>query len=336
VLAAGSSGGVAGALATGLLLVPGLGLARSLLALAALLAVAAAPAICRGRCWLAAILLLGSLAASAWCWERQGQNRVVESLYGQLEVRTSEIATTLRIDGLPQTGLPKRLAPGGALEYGYLLELSLAMRPGTRTALVVGLGGGLAPKILGMHGVNCRSIEIDPAVVEIARREFQFKDDVVVGDGRAILARDETRYGLVFLDACTADRLPWHLFTLEAMQLLRSRLCADGLLVIQFVGDDGAWSASLVRTVATAFGQGHCTLLAPAAEHGPVGPRWLFVGRDRWPEPPSEWASRGRSASWRNLALPDTGLLLTDDHFTAELAWAKTARRWRSICSERP
>ena len=41
----------------------------------------------------------------------------------------------------------------------------------------------------------------------------------------------------------------WHLFTLEAMQLLRGRLAADGVLVIQFIGDDGPWSASLVRTV---------------------------------------------------------------------------------------
>jgi MFS family permease len=41
VLAAGSGGGIAGALAAGLLLVPGLGLARSFLLLAALLAVAA-------------------------------------------------------------------------------------------------------------------------------------------------------------------------------------------------------------------------------------------------------------------------------------------------------
>ena len=91
----------------------------------------------------------------------------------------------------------------------------------------MGLGGGLAPKILGMHDVNCQSIEIDPAVVEIARREFHFKGGVIVGDDRAILVRGCTPgMDWFFWDACTADRLPWHLFTLEAMQLLRSRLSA--------------------------------------------------------------------------------------------------------------
>ena len=336
VLAAGSGGGIAGALAVGLLLAPAFGLARSLLALAALLAAAAAPAIVRGRCRLAAIVAIGSLAAAAWCWAHQEQDCVTESLLGQLEVRTSPLATTLLIDGLPQTGLPRRLAPGDALECGYLLELSLAMRPGTKTALVVGLGGGLAPKILGMYDVHCRSIELDPAVVDIARREFRFQGDVILGDARAVLARDETRYGMIFFDACTADRLPWHLFTLEAMQLLRSRLSADGILVIQFIGDDGPWSASLVRTVTGAFGPGRCTLLAPAAERGPVGPRWLFVGRDRLRQPPSRLAGPVRAASWRPRELPDDGLLLTDDHFPAELAWAQAARRWRNICSERP
>ena len=284
---------------------------------------AAVPAIVRGRCRLAAIFALGSLAAAAWCWAHHEQDRVTESLHGQLEVRTSPLATTLLIDGLPQTGLPRRLAPGDALEYGYLLELSLAMRPGTKTALVVGLGGGLAPKILGMHGVRCRSIELDPAVVDIARREFQFQGDAILGDARAVLARDETRYDLIFLDACTADRLPWHLFTLEAMRLWRSRLSADGILVIQFIGDDGPWSASLVQTVTRAFGPGRCTLLAPAADRGPVGPRWLFVGRDRLPQPPGRSAGPARAASWRPRELPDDGLLLTDDHFAAELAWAR-------------
>ncbi len=316
VLAAGSGGGIAGALAAGLLLVPAFGLARSLLVLAALLAVAAAPAIVRGRCRLAAIFALVSLAAAAWCWAHHEQDRVTESLQGQLEVRTSPLATTLLIDGLPQTGLPKQLAPGDALKFGYLLELSLVMRPGTKTALVVGLGGGLAPKLLAGHGVRCRSIELDPAVAGIARREFGFRGDVVLGDARTVLARQESRYDLIFLDACTADRLPWHLFTLEAMRLWRSRLGSDGMLVIQFIGDDGPWSASLVQTVARAFGPGRCTLLAAAAERGPVGPRWLFVGA----RPAAATARpRGRAGACRVMA-------------ASRVAWRRSAADGRPLC----
>lgn len=335
VLAAGSAGGIAGALAAGLLLPPAVGLARSLLALAAVLAAAALPAAFRGR--------HGWRRSARWdrlprrpvagCDE---QNRVIQSLHGQLEVRSDPLATTLLIDGLPQTGLPEHLAPGDALGYGYLLEMSLPTRPAAKTALVVGLGGGLAPRILDTHGVKCRSIEIDPAVADIARREFQFTGDVILGDARTVLTRDRTRYDLIFLDACTADRLPWHLFTLEALELLRARLAADGVLVIQFIGDDGPWSASLVRTLRGAFGRGHCVLLAPRADRGAVGPRWLFAGRDGLPQLPGGPPRPARAASWRCLELPGDGLLLTDDHFAAEFAWAESARRWRGLCSGRP
>ena len=164
-------------------------------------------------------------------------------------------------------------------QCGYLLELLFAMRPDTRTALVVGLGGGLAPRLLEMHGISCQSVEIDPAVVDIPQRRFGFTGNVMLGDGRAILARDDSRYDLVFLDACTADRLPWHLFTLEAMRIIRNRLTNDGILAIQFIGDDGLWSASLVQTVTQAFSQERCVMLAPASAREPVGPRWLFIGR---------------------------------------------------------
>ena len=151
---------------------------------------------------------------------------------------------------------------GDALRYGYLLELALAMRPGTETALVVGLGGGLAPRVLAMHGVRCESVEIDPAVVEIAHRDFGFTGSVTLGDGRAVLARDRRR-SICFCwtparpTGCRGTSSPW-----RPCDLTRQRLNPAGMLAIQFIGDDGPWSASLVRTAAAALGRPHCTLLA--------------------------------------------------------------------------
>jgi hypothetical protein len=43
---------------------------------------------------------------------------VVQSQYGQLEVRDTALARILLIDGLPQTGMPARLAPGDGVRYG--------------------------------------------------------------------------------------------------------------------------------------------------------------------------------------------------------------------------
>jgi spermidine synthase len=308
-----------------------LGLERSFLTLAAILAAAAVPAVWRGRCWLAALLILASIGFAIWCQYRAKQSRVVESFFGELEVQANEVATVLTIDGLQQTAVPKRLAPGDALGYGYLLELATAMKPDIKSAMVIGLGGGLAPRVLVMHGIRCATVEIDPQVIEIARREFAFTGDVTVGDGRAVLARTSERYDLIFLDACTADRLPWHLFTLEAMRLVRDRLAPTGMLTIQFIGDDGPWSASLVRTVDAAFGPHRSMVLASAAASSPVGLRWLFVGRDATLRPPSDAKTHGRFARWRQIDLRASGWLLTDDHFPAELAWAETALQWRDL-----
>jgi hypothetical protein len=77
-------------------------------------------------------------------------------------------------------------------------------------------------------------------------------------------------------------------------------------------------------------------LLASAGPRRPVGPRWLFVGRDDSVSLPNELDSREGLPGWTQIDVPAGGWLLTDDHFPAELAWAKTAREWRSLCSDRP
>ena len=208
-------------------------------------------------------------------------------------------------------------------------------RPTVRTALIAGLGGGLAPRLLAMHGIECESVEIDPVVIEIARREFAFTGRVTPGDGRAVLSLQNHQYDLIFLDVCTGDRLPWHSFTIEALRLVRKRLTPNGILAIQFIGDDGPWSASLVRTAEAVFGQRHGILLAPAVYRNSIGPRWFFIAHDAPVHLPTKDVSLGHPMHWRRIEPSCTGALLTDDHFPAELAWARTARQWRAVCGQR-
>ena len=164
--------------------------------------------------------------------------------------------------------------------------------PGIATALVVGLGGGLAPRILGTHGIECESIEIDPAVVDVAPPRVWLRRLRNAGRREgACWPRRERPYDLIFLDvlhgptACrgTCSRR-------RALRLVQQRLAPGGVLAIQFIGDDGFWSASLMRTVEAVFGQGF-------DEHGggqrsaatASAPRWLFVDRDG----PARLAGRG-------------------------------------------
>jgi hypothetical protein len=335
VLAAGSGGGIVGALVAGIVLLPTVGIARSYLVVAALLAVVALPAALRRRRWLALLLIVGGLAAAAWGWQRADPGPIVQSCFGQIEVDKTETASVLLIDGLPQTGMPADLAPGDGLRYGYLLEMALVLRPRTQNALVVGLGAGLAARLLAAQGIDCESVEIDPQVAEIARKEFGFAGRATVGDGRAFLARTDRRYDLIVLDICTADRLPWHLFTREAMQLVRARLAPAGILAMQFIGDDGPWSASLARTAEVAFGHGQIMILSGSGDFGGVGPRWLFATCGLPPGLPQRFFPADHRIPWRIVEATTEGRLLTDDHFPAELDWARTAHQWRSLYAGR-
>jgi hypothetical protein len=113
-----------------------------------------------------------------------------------------------------------------------------AERDSTSSVAVVGLGAGS----MAFYGSPDRRIdfyEIDPAMERIARdtRCFTFLADapgeieVILGDARLSLARvSDRRYGLIVLDAFSADAIPTHLLTREAMALYLERLDDDGLL----------------------------------------------------------------------------------------------------------
>ena len=325
VLAAGSGGGIVGALSVGLWLLPAVGLSRTYIGAGGVLVIAAVPAICRARRWFCAALAVACLTAAACGWLRGAPRSVIQSAYGQVEVRTIGEARVLLVDGLPQTGLVGVLAPWEALQYGYLLEAALSLRPAPRDALVIGLGAGLAPRVLAAHGVPCESVELDPVVVAVARREFAFEGTVTVADGRSFLEHAARQWDLIVLDVCTDERLPYHLFTVEALQTLRRRLAPGGLAAIQFIGDDGAFAARLADTVRAVFAEQ--TLLA-APGSGAIGPRWLLASDA--PLPPLAALLPGDAPQiWQVLEARAGHAPMTDDHFGAEWDWARSAAAWR-------
>lgn len=331
VLACASAGGIAGALTLGLAALPAVGIARSYLILAAALALTAGPAAAARRRWLAGLVALLILLAVVALWLFAPRPDVIQSRYGQIEVRRDEASATLLIDGLPQTGMRGPIEPWAGLRHGYLLEAAVMFADRPREALVIGLGGGLASRLLEAHGLNCLSVEIDPAVVEVARREFGFDGAVAVADGRPYLARARRRWDIIFVDVCTADRLPGHLFTVEALRLMRRRLAPGGVLAIQFIGGDDPWSASLIATVREVFGD--CLALTSPRQLAPVGPQWVFAGGSTPLARPDD-NSYEPATPWRAFVPRPPGRLLTDDHFPVELHWARTAQLWRRLYAE--
>ena len=118
---------------------------------------------------------------------------------------------------------------------GEVMQM-LSHRPVQKVA-VVGLGAGS----MAAYGGPDRHIsffDVDPQVVDIARRYFTFLPrcgaacDVAVGDGRLLLqSRQNSEFDLIVIDAFNSDSIPAHLVSREAVRMYVSKLKPDGLLM---------------------------------------------------------------------------------------------------------
>lgn len=107
-----------------------------------------------------------------------------------------------------------------------------------RAVGVIGLGSGTIAAY-GRAGDRFRFYDINPLVVDIARRSFTYladcraQVDVVLGDGRLALQNEaDMRFDLLVVDAFSGDSIPVHLLTREAMELYFARLARGGILAV--------------------------------------------------------------------------------------------------------
>jgi spermidine synthase len=129
----------------------------------------------------------------------------------------------------------------GDMDTELLLGIApVALRPGASSGLVIGFGSGVTTRAIadvpGMRRV--RVVEIEPAVLEMARYFWHVNDSVlarptvsaVVDDARSALQIDTTRYDVIVSEPSN----PWlagvaTLYTPEFFRIVRARLAPDGV-----------------------------------------------------------------------------------------------------------
>jgi spermidine synthase len=125
------------------------------------------------------------------------------------------------------------------MHYPQLMLGALYVNPAPQSVLIVGLGGGTLPRALRQLLPDARIdvVEIDPAVVRVANRYFDFaasdKTHVIESDGRVYVKRalrTAQRYDLIMLDAFDHEYIPEHLLTREFLQEAQSLLSPQGVL----------------------------------------------------------------------------------------------------------
>ncbi|MFH1057995.1 MAG: fused MFS/spermidine synthase [Pseudomonadota bacterium] len=174
-----------------------------------------------------------------------------DSLYHHIMVGEDE-------DGLRYLSFNKAMGHQSVVRPGNSAELTFAYTKSGFAALAfldrpaadvlfVGLGGGSMPMYLRLvnPGVRMDLVEIDPMVVEVARKYLGFTPDpamkTTVMDGRIYLKRHPKQYDIIFLDAYNDHSVPFHLTTAEFLELVKSRLKPGGVVA------SNVWSADINR-----------------------------------------------------------------------------------------
>ena len=249
LMAAGTFGGILGTAITGLFFIPYLGLSKTLLVLAAGTFIVAVVVFgSTYKCIVTLIVIFFGLLTISSGWiiipatKPLGDMNVleeVEGLYGHLEVLEHNGDLALVCNGIFQTvlpALPFGIIKGTLIRGRDYIELIPYFRPNAKKGLLIGVGAGLHSRALALYGIDIQGVEIDPAVIELAKKHFDFMSDVHIEDGRAFLLHDKQRYDTIILDAFLGGTAPEHLYTKEFLKLVDEHLNSDGIFAVRLIG----------------------------------------------------------------------------------------------------
>lgn len=169
--------------------------------------------------------------------------------------------------------------------YGRLsgAGLALARSGGPRRVGIIGLGAGTLAAY-GRSGDVFRFYEINPLVIEVARRDFSYlrqspaQIQVVEGDARLMLAMEPPQnFDALLVDAFSGDSIPAHLLTREAFSVYRRHLKPGGILALH-VSNQFLDLEPVVRALAADAGLS-CSRVANGAqpEAGVFGATWMVM-----------------------------------------------------------
>jgi len=124
--------------------------------------------------------------------------------------------------------------------------------------LILGLGGGIIPmQFLSMFPeVNMDILEIDPEVLELSKKYFNFKDDkakVHIGDAFQTISQMNKKYDIVISDIFTTSYIPYHIMSEEFLKKVCNVLKDQGVMAVNTCNIHPSFE-SYVKTVYGVFG----------------------------------------------------------------------------------
>lgn len=169
-----------------------------------------------------------------------------ETLYSHLDVidnYNSKNNRALFLNGYLHSEMNKDNPNDLVVDYTKFFPLGMALNNDAKKVLFIGGGGFSGPKyfLQNYPDVSVDVVEIDPAVVEVAKEYFSLDDTnpnlrIFTQDGREFLTNQQEKYDLIVLDAFSKSYVPFHLMTIEFYKILYNKLNSDGVIISNHIG----------------------------------------------------------------------------------------------------
>ena len=270
----------------------GIGLVVTLL-LAAYLTLKVAPLVSLAAALVA--IVTGGFVSHYIYTLTQDTRVMTRNFYGTLRVKdvgeeTADDRARRLMHGVIMHG-EQYLAPARRAEpttyYGATSGVGLLIKASANGPLrvgVIGLGSGTLAAY-GRKGDVYRFYEINPEVIELARREFFFLSDsaarieTVLGDARLEMERESAQqYDVLVIDAFSSDSIPVHLLTLEAVGIYLKHLKPDGVIAFH-VTNRFLRLAPVVKRIADELKLATVLIVDDAEESDLARTDWVLVTR---------------------------------------------------------
>ena len=216
--------------------------------------------------WMPLILLvLAILTANQSLKSNAKQIYETESAYNYIEVIQSGGLTILRLNegqGQHSVYSPNTLQYNGPWDQFLVSPYFYANRKPSdiQRVAIVGLAAGTtARQMTAVYGnIPIDGYELDPKIVEVGQKYFGMTMpnlNIIIGDGRLNLERNEHKYDIIAVDAYRPPYIPPHMTTQEFFQIAASHLADDGVLALNSasVPGDRRLINGLATTMATVF-----------------------------------------------------------------------------------
>lgn len=237
-------GSIVGAFTVVFLLIPYIGITKIVALLSLTLFACALPGarMLKGKRYLVLALVLVVVGyVSVGTMVQSTSYKIIyhtNSEYNDIKVIESSDARYLLLDNIKQSATYLTHTPGSRYEHMFLDGKKI--NPKASSILFLGLGAGEGPRLYRYNhpNMNIEVVEIDPKVVETAKKYFwPLKDTKAhINDARAFLTLSEEKYDIIVVDVYSGATVPIQTTTMEFVMLAKEHLTSDGIIFINLLG----------------------------------------------------------------------------------------------------